>query len=132
MVRRKRARQTSESDVGMFDMAEIAIPERVFHPKLQETNLWVLDLVVLCRELSMIKPPKKNKREPKGSEGLHGREENGRAMSWLVSYCVKDMRALNSQRERDLQRKVKSQMKERSDDMCLRQDLDGGEIKMCT
>jgi len=101
MVRRKRARQTSESDVGMFDMAEIAIPERVFHPKLQETNLWVLDLVVLCRELSMIKPPKKNKREPKGSEGLHGREENGRAMSWLVSYCVKDMRALNSHRERD-------------------------------
>jgi hypothetical protein len=26
MVRRKRARQTSKSDVGMFDMAEIAIP----------------------------------------------------------------------------------------------------------
>jgi hypothetical protein len=33
MVRRERVRQISESDVGMFDMSEISVPEREFHPK---------------------------------------------------------------------------------------------------
>jgi hypothetical protein len=39
MVRQKMARQTSESDVGMFDMEKIAIPERVFHPKRQRVKV---------------------------------------------------------------------------------------------
>ncbi|KAF5470055.1 hypothetical protein F2P56_010602 [Juglans regia] len=36
MVRRKRVRQTSESEVGMFDILDISTPWRVFHSKLNK------------------------------------------------------------------------------------------------
>ena len=68
----------------------------------------------------MIKLPKKNKRKPKESEELHEGDENGRAMSWWVSYFVKGMRALNSHGEMG-----KSRVSRRNGQMIsgLRRDL---------